>query len=69
MFEDLPYQLSADCLGLPSTNAGEATKEENDKQVLQYNPPIDFTELLDAALQDGALGEGRNFTSKCSRAR
>lgn len=71
MFDDsqvlIPYQLSGDCLaGLSSdavaggsnTSDPNASKEAADKQqqqLLQYNPTLDFSELLDASLDDSSM--------------
>lgn len=61
MFDDqnlmIPYQLSGDCLGGLGSDAGASTsdnanKEAADKQLLAYNPTIDFSELLDNTLDD-----------------
>lgn len=75
MFDDnmmIPYQLSGDCLGLPSGEdsnaAATATNEtEKEKQLLQYNPTLDFSELLDDGLEEAPLVAGRDFLSEWGR--
>lgn len=49
----IPYQLNSDCLNSLSNEAlaggsTSGTQEEGtDKQLLQYDPTLDFSELLD----------------------
>lgn len=73
MFDDsnllIPYQLSGDCLGVSNepTAGGSSdettSKEDAEKQMLQYNPTLDFSELLDNSL-DEPLSTGRSYSSK-----
>lgn len=71
MFDDqnmlIPYQLSGDCLSGLSNDAGASTsdnanKEAADKRLLQYNPPLDFSELLD---DDSSLVPEREYLCEC----
>lgn len=71
MFDDsnilIPYQLSGDCLGVPAAGGSSdetTSKEDAEKQLLQYNPTLDFSELLDTSLDDAPLSAGRNYSSE-----
>lgn len=77
MFDDcsvsIPYQLSGDFLGDAmaggSTSSGNsrANKEAADKQLLQYNPTLDFSELLDSSLDETSIVADReDYLSECS---
>lgn len=76
MFDDdnvlIPYQLSGDCLGDVAVAGASAqgdnvgnSKQATDKQMLQYNPTLDFSELLAAGMDDegssSSLAAGQDF--------
>lgn len=59
----IPYQLSADSLGLTNDSgaggSGESGKGGAEKQLIEYNPSLDLSQLLE---EESSLDGGdRNF--------
>lgn len=73
---NIPYQLSGDCLSALADDAAAAAaaggdsssenrnKEETQKQLLQYNPTLDFSELLGDDESGLVTASGREFLSE-----
>lgn len=64
----IPYQLSGDCLDVAGGSRSDNGNKEGtacEKQLLQYNPTLDFSELLDASLDDSSMVSEGHYLSEC----